>query len=81
MRLPRNLSGEELCFHLKKYGYQKTRQTGSHVRLTSSIKGDSHHVTIPLHSPLKAGTLNGVLNDISKYIGIEKKELIEKLFD
>ncbi|NYE57789.1 putative RNA binding protein YcfA (HicA-like mRNA interferase family) [Carboxydothermus ferrireducens DSM 11255] len=34
-----------------------TRQTGSHIRLTTTLKGE-HHVTIPLHDPLKIGTLN-----------------------
>jgi predicted RNA binding protein YcfA (HicA-like mRNA interferase family) len=36
MRLPRNLSGHELANSLKALGYTVTRQTGSHLRLTSS---------------------------------------------
>ena len=35
MRLPRDLSGIELDVKLEKYGYQITRQTGSHMRLTT----------------------------------------------
>lgn len=34
MRLPRDLSGDELIKQLQKFGYEQTRQTGSHVRLT-----------------------------------------------
>jgi predicted RNA binding protein YcfA (HicA-like mRNA interferase family) len=34
MRLPRNISGDDLIKALSKYGYEVTRQTGSHVRLT-----------------------------------------------
>jgi predicted RNA binding protein YcfA (HicA-like mRNA interferase family) len=35
MRLPRDLGGEELAVLLRRYGYEVTRQTGSHVRLTT----------------------------------------------
>jgi glycerophosphoryl diester phosphodiesterase len=34
------------------YGYQTTRQTGSHLRLTTDKNG-IHHITIPNHDPLK----------------------------
>lgn len=46
MKLPRDLGGEELARILKKYNFQVTRQTGSHLRLTSTMKGE-HHITIP----------------------------------
>jgi predicted RNA binding protein YcfA (HicA-like mRNA interferase family) len=39
MKLPRDLDGEELSRLLSIYGYNITRQTGSHIRLsTSSIE-------------------------------------------
>ena len=37
MRLPRNISGDDLVKALSHYGYEVTRQTGSHVRLTRKI--------------------------------------------
>jgi hypothetical protein len=47
MRLPRDLSGEELIRKLRRLGYEQTRQTGSHVRLTFDVcrrRGrTSHH--------------------------------------
>jgi predicted RNA binding protein YcfA (HicA-like mRNA interferase family) len=46
MRLPRDLAGEELAVLLGRYGYEVTRQTGSHMRLTTTQRGE-HHVTIP----------------------------------
>ena len=49
MRIPRDIGGEELVKILKKYGYQITRQTGSHIRLTTDIKGE-HRITIPKHT-------------------------------
>lgn len=41
MRIPRDLSGQELTGLLKRYGYQITRQTGSHLRLTTTMKGEA----------------------------------------
>jgi len=49
MKLPRDMGGEELAALLGKYGYKITRQTGSHIRLTSPSKGFEHHITIPRH--------------------------------
>lgn len=79
MRLPRNLSGEELARHLRKYGYEVTRQTGSHIRLSTS-QGGEHHVTVPRHDTLKLGTLSGVLNDVASHLGMAKESLLEGLF-
>jgi len=46
MRLPRDLSGTDLANTLGQLGYVVTRQTGSHMRLTTSESGE-HHITIP----------------------------------
>lgn len=46
MRLPRNLSGDELIAALRRLGYEPTRQRGSHVRLTTDQNG-RHDVTVP----------------------------------
>ena len=80
MKLPRDISGDTLSRALIRYGYQVSRQTGSHFRLTSSIKNTEHHITIPLQKSLKVGTLNGILNDIAAYLEIDKKNLIKALF-
>ncbi|MEK6647547.1 MAG: type II toxin-antitoxin system HicA family toxin [Candidatus Firestonebacteria bacterium] len=81
MRLPRDISCEELVkIVCKKYGYQITRKTGSHLRLTTFLKGE-HHITIPKHRFLKIGTLNTILLDIAKYLKVDKQNLIDNLFD
>jgi predicted RNA binding protein YcfA (HicA-like mRNA interferase family) len=79
MRLPRDLSGEDLAKALKSLGYQITRQTGSHMRLTT-IEGEEHHITIPRSNPLRVGTLAGILSDVAEHFKISRKELIKKLF-
>lgn len=79
MKLPRNLSGDELIKKLKRLGYEPTRQVGSHVRITTQEKG-VHHVTIPAHKPVKIGTLSAIIKDIANHFEITREELIEKLF-
>ena len=39
MKLPRDLSGEELTKALGKLGYVIDHQTGSHIRLTTQENG------------------------------------------
>jgi len=80
MKLPRDLGGEELTALLRKYGYDVTRQTGSHMRLTSTVKGIEHHLTIPRHKPLRVGTLSNIVSEVAAYLEIEKQTLIETLF-
>lgn len=80
MKLPRDLGGEELANLLGKYGYEITRQTGSHLRLTSTFKGTEHHLTIPRHKPLRVGTLSSVVNEAASYLEMERENLIKELF-
>ena len=48
MKLPRDISGNQLIKNLKPLGYIVTRQTGSHIRLSTEQNGQ-HHITIPQH--------------------------------
>ena len=81
MRLPRDLAGTELAALLRRYGYEPTRQTGSHMRLTSRFKGPEHHLTIPRHDPLRVGTLSSILADVASYLEISRSELVNTLFE
>ena len=76
MRTPRDLDGSRLIKRLRKLGYEQTRQSGSHVRLTRQSADGDHHVTVPLHSPLRVGTLNAILSDIADHLGMSKDDLI-----
>jgi predicted RNA binding protein YcfA (HicA-like mRNA interferase family) len=79
MKLPRDLSGLDLARALRPLGYSVTRQTGSHLRLTTA-EGGQHHVTIPAHDPLKVGTLAAVLGDVAEHFEISRDELLRRLF-
>ena len=76
MRVPRDLDGSTLVRRLRKLGYEQTRQSGSHVRLTHNAPDGDHHVTIPLHSPMRVGTLNAILADVAAHLGMSKDDLI-----
>ncbi len=80
MRLPRDLSGHELIRLLRRYGYEPTRQVGSHIRLQSVFRGRPHRITIPDHSSLRLGTLNAILADVAEYLEIERSQLQQDLF-
>jgi len=79
MRLPRDISGEKLAVLLRHYGYEITRQRGSHLRLNTPQAGE-HHITIPNHPALRVGTLNAILKDVSSHLNIERDELLRELF-
>ena len=78
MKLPRDLSGAELAKKLSLLGYNTSRQTGSHLRLTTHEHGE-HHLTIPNHPSLRVGTLAGILNDVASHFEISKDELVSRL--
>jgi len=80
LRLPRDLSGHDLAKLLRAYGYQVTRQTGSHLRLTSNLRGLEPHVTIPAHKALKLGTLTSILLEVSTYLKIDREKLHREIF-
>lgn len=78
-KIPRDISGQDLIRLLRRYEYEVTRQAGSHIRLTSQLKGE-HHITIPNHNPLKLGTLSSILSDIAQHLEISKQTLVDRLF-
>ena len=78
MKIPRDISGKKLIQKLAILGYKVTRQTGSHIRLTTEEKG-KHSLTIPAHNPIRVGTLNSILKDVANYHSLSLEELIKLL--
>jgi len=78
MRIPRDLSGADLIKWLSQLGYAVTRQTGSHIRLSSQDNGE-HHVTIPNHDPLRIGTLAAILDGVAAHHGWTREALLQQL--
>ena len=79
MKLPRDVSGQDLARRLSRLGYVVTRQVGSHMRLTTQERGQ-HHVTIPAHDVLRVGTLEYILASVAHHFGLDRQELTEQLF-
>ena len=80
MKIPRDVSGRDLARRLRRFGYEVRRQSGSHMRLTSSSRGVEHHVTIPDHDDLRVGTLRGILGAVAAYLDRPVETLIDDLF-
>jgi len=80
MRVPRDLSGPELIRRLGRLGYAVSRQSGSHVRLSTRENGE-HHVTVPNHDPLRLGTLSAILGAVAEHHGIDRDALLKRLLD
>ena len=79
MRLPRDISSTELIKLLQNFGYQISRQKGSHIRLTTHREGE-HHITIPNHDPIRLGTLSSILNDVAIHFKKSKEEIANEIF-
>ena len=71
MKLPRDLSGEEVCHALKRLGFEFVRQTGSHRHY---VRGPLHSC-VPMHSVIKPKTLQSIL----KQANISLQELLDNL--
>lgn len=67
----RTLSGKELVKILEKYGFVLKRAVGSHRRFTLDKIGASFHITVPMHTEIKKGTLSDILNELEKCITFE----------
>lgn len=78
MRIPRDLSAAELAKALRAMGYERARQDGSHIRLTTQ-RGGEHHVTVPNHSPIKLGTLRAILRAVAAHHKLTIEELVRQL--
>ena len=78
MKLPRDLDGPRLVKALAVLGYQATRQTGSHIRVTTQRNGENHEV-IPHHRPIKAGTLSSILKHVAAHHKMTVDDLLQIL--
>jgi len=79
LRLPRDVSADDLVRRLGRVGYVVTRQTGSHMRLTLPPPRE-HHITIPRHRVVSVGTLRAILDDVAAHFETTRDEMIARLF-
>ena len=68
-RMPR-ISSKEAIRALERLGFDRVRQTGSHVVMKKGTEEGEIGCVVPLHRELKVGTLNSILKQAQ--ITIEK---------
>ena len=71
----RKLSGDQAIRALRKLGFEKVRQRGSHVVLKRQTKEGEVGCVVPLHPELKIGTLKGILRQAK----VTPKEFMDNL--
>jgi predicted RNA binding protein YcfA (HicA-like mRNA interferase family) len=79
MKLPRDLSGEDLVTHLRKYwGYEKVHQVGSHI-IVQTPQPSPHRIAVPAHTALRIGTLNAILSAVAAHKRVPKEDILKSL--
>jgi predicted RNA binding protein YcfA (HicA-like mRNA interferase family) len=78
MKVPRGVSADRLIRALERLGYCVIRQKGSHLRLRHEGP-PAHAITVPLHNPLKTGTLHGILSEVARMRSMTVELLTELL--
>ena len=79
MKLPRDLSGEELVKHLcKRWKYLKIHQVGSHIILQTQ-QPTPQRIAVPEHNPLRIGTLNAILSAVAAHKSVPKETILKDI--
>lgn len=73
------VSGKILIKWMISLGYRIVRQKGSHVRLEKSLSSGTHPITVPFHREIAKGTLNSIVDSISRTNKRDKWELFKEL--
>ncbi len=58
----RVLSANEVCKILQKHGFERVRQTGSHIIMRRQLPDRGITVPVPNHSELARGTLKSIID-------------------
>lgn len=79
MKLPRDLSGDELVRTLcGKWGYRVVHRAGSHRVLETEEPGHQR-IAVPAHRALRIGTLRSVLRSVARHKGVAIVDLVDSL--
>ena len=79
MKLPRDLSGEELVRVLcRDWDYRVVHQAGSHIVLETETPSHQR-MAVPAHKSLRLGTLNAILRAVAKHKGVDRQEILRGL--
>jgi predicted RNA binding protein YcfA (HicA-like mRNA interferase family) len=79
VKTPRAISGDELVKLLQKFGYHVARQRGSHMKLTTTQRGE-HHLTVPRHGAVRIGTLHRIISEVAGHFEMDVSQVRTALF-
>ncbi len=79
MKLPRDLSGEQLIRTLcREWGYRRAGQVGSQVVLETDTP--SHQcLVVPAHKNLRVGTLSAILRSVASHKSVTREDILKAL--
>ncbi len=66
------VSGQSVVEALRKFGYEKAAQKGSHAKMKKFYGATKHIIVVPLHRELDRGTLMSIIRRLRVYIPQEK---------
>ena len=72
MKLPADVHGTDAVKALRRMGFETDHQTGSHHIMRGA---DGRIVVVPMHRPIKRGTLRGLL----RQAGVSVEEFVAAL--
>ena len=79
MKLPRNISGDQLADHLSRHWeYVRITQVGSHIMLRTETPSRSKQV-IPAHTPMRIGTFSKILSQVAEHKHVSREEILRNL--
>jgi predicted RNA binding protein YcfA (HicA-like mRNA interferase family) len=79
MKIPRNLSGQDLVNLLcRAWDYRIVHQEGSHIVLETASPSP-HRLAVPAHKSLRVGTLSAILRAVARHKGIQRQDLLKSL--
>lgn len=79
MKLPRDLSGEQLIRTLcREWSYGRSGQVGSHVVLETDAPSHQRLV-VPAHKNLRVGTLSAILRSVARHKGVAREDILKTL--
>lgn len=77
MKIPRDLSGEELVKKLcRDWGYRIVHQEGSHVALETD-EPCHQRIAVPAHKSLRIGTLSAILRAVARHKGVDRSQILK----
>lgn len=68
----KTLSGKDIVKILTAFGFELTKQKGSHMKLKRVVYGNTETLIVQNHKVIPVGTLKSIFNQTSKYISKEE---------